>query len=158
MARTHFDLFRAIIDGTFIADLDPVAERPVHGVLYPRTEAETHFDRRGREWTRRAEMTVFCIEKDCIVDTDGGTVLFDVAGWYGNVGWQYFEIPEGTELPDSLVIEGTGRIRRNRSGTLQGKLHVIVPRNRMSLQAYRAALDGLARNAIVRQIQLASSG
>ncbi|NDR57095.1 hypothetical protein [Aliiruegeria sabulilitoris] len=158
MARTHNDLFRAIIDGTFMADLEPATERTVLGVLYPRCEAETHIDRRGREWTRRAEMTVYCIDQDCMADTDGGTVLFDVAGWYGHVGWQYFEVPEGTELPDCLVIETTGGVRRNRSGALQGKLHMIVPRNRMTLQAYRAALDGLARNAIVRQIQLAASG
>ena len=64
MARTSTNLYRAIIDGTFDTGTDPEAEVPVEGILYPRIEADTHIDRSGREWTRRAEMTVFCHEGD----------------------------------------------------------------------------------------------
>ncbi len=125
------------------------------GVLYPRLEAETHLDRNGREWTRRADMTVFSIGDESIIDCDGGTVLFDQTGWYGFVGWRYFDLPEGTVIPDSLVIERNRRVLLSRDGRRQGRRHVIVPRSRMSLPAYRAALDNLARNAVVRKTELA---
>ena len=118
--QTNLNLFRAIIDGTFMSDLDPSVERPVVGVLYPRTESETHIDHRGREMTRRAEMTVFSMDEDCVADTDGGTTVFDVSGWYGHVGWSYFEIPEGTEIPESLGIERAERLQHNRTGTTPG--------------------------------------
>ena len=143
------------MDGTFAAVRVEDEERPIEGILYPRIEAETHFDSAGREWTRRAEMTVYCVEEDCMVQTDGSTVLFDVAGWFGYVGWRYFEPPEGTVLPDSLTIQRSARSTFSRSGVLQGRRHMIVPVARLTLQAYRAALDNLARNAIVRQIELA---
>ena len=155
MARTSANLYRAIIDGTFTAVREEDEGRPVEGILYPRIEAETHFDTAGREWTRRAEMTVYCVEEDCVVQTDGGTVLFDMVGWFGYVGWRYFELPAGTVLPDSLTIRRSARISCSRTGVLQGRRHMIVPVARLTLQAYRAALDNLARNAIVRQIELA---
>lgn len=158
MTQISKNLYRAIIDGTFIAvdpTADPDSEAPVEGVLYPRTEASTHFDRFGREWTRRAEMTVFSMQDDAMVDIDGGTVLFDVAGWFGYAGWRYFELPEGTVLPESLKIERSRHITSNLPGSLQGRRHVIVPLTRMSLEAFKAALDHLARNAVVRQIELA---
>lgn len=155
MAKTRGDLYRAIIDGTFAADVDMCEERPVEGVLYPRTEAETHIDRTGREFTRRADMTVFTVGEDTMVDIDGGTVLFDVAGWYGFVGWRYFQLPEGTIIPNSLVIEESRRVILSRDGSRTGRRHVVVPATRMPIGAYRAALDHLARNAVVRQIELA---
>ena len=143
------------MDGTFAAVRVEDEERPIEGILYPRIEAETHFDRAGREWTRRAEMTVFRMEDATEVDTDGGTVLFDVRGWFGHAGWRYFEVPEGTVLPENLQIRRANDIARNRAGTLQGRRHVIMPVARMSLQAYRGALDNLVRNAVVRMIELA---
>lgn len=158
VTRISTNLYRAIIDGTFTPvdpEADPDAEIPVEGILYPRTEPDTHFDRAGREWTRRADMTVFSMEDGTMVDTDGGTVLFDVVGWFGYVGWRYFELPEGTVLPDSLRIERSRHVISNLPGSLQGRRHVIVPVTRMSLTAYRSALDHLARNAVVRQIELA---
>ena len=161
MARTSTSLYRAIIDGTFLTPADPVdtgdpeSPIPVEGVLYPRIEAETHIDRTGREWTRRAEMTVFNLADSTEVDTDGGTILFDVAGWFGHVGWRYFEVPEGTILPDNLRISRAPAMTSNRAGTLQGRRHAVVPATRMSLQAYHGALDNLARNAVVRKIELA---
>lgn len=156
MPTTETDLYRAIIDGTFAGDL-VVDGEPVAGVLHPRFEETTYFDRNNIERTSRADVTVLPRATGDLVDTGGGTSLHDVEGWFGHSGWRYFQIPGGTEYPANLHIRKGKRPTSNRSGKLTGTHYQIEPLNRMTVSAYKGALDNLARNAVVRQVALARS-
>ena len=83
------------------------------------------------------------------VETGGGTSLFDARVFKGK-NWLYFEIPPGTDIPDSLNLNGP----EYRSG-YKANHYLIEPLNRMRVDAYKGALDNFARNAIVRACALA---
>ena len=156
MATTETSLYRAIIDGTF--DCDLIADgKPVTGVLYPRFESTTYVTSSGDEKTSPADVVVHAMESGDEVDAGGGTSMFDVDGWFGDSGWRYFQVPEGTEYPACLKIKRGRRKRRNRTGTREGRHYQIEPLNRMTVEAYKGALDNFARAAVVRQVELAQS-
>jgi hypothetical protein len=154
MPATNTNLYRAVIDGTFVGPLIKDGE-PVEGVLYPRFEDSTYVDSIGIERTSAADVTVHRMSSGDEVDTGGGTSMFDVKGWFGYRVWQYFRVPNGTEYPDSLHIRRGKSVRKNKSGTLEGRHYQIEPRTRMTVQAYKGALDNFARNAVVRLVELA---
>jgi hypothetical protein len=83
--------------------------------------------------------------------------MFDVDGWFGFSHWKYFQVPKGTEYPDNLVIK-RGRSRRtNKSGNRSGYHYQIEPKNRMTVMAYKGALDNFARSAVARSVELAKA-
>jgi len=154
MPATNTNLYRAVIDGTFVGPLIKDGE-PVEGVLYPRFEESTYIDSIGMERTSPADVTVYPASTGDEVGTGGGTSMFDVKGWFGYRAWQYFRVPNGTEYPDSLFIRRGKSVRKNKAGTLEGRHYQIEPRTRMTVQAYKGALDNFARNAVVRLVELA---
>jgi hypothetical protein len=154
MAATDTNLYRAVIDGTFVGPLIKDGE-PVMGVLYPRFEDSTYVDRGGIERTSPADVTVYQLAAGDEVDTGGGTSMFDVKGWFGYRVWQYFRVPDGTEYPDSLHIRRGKSKRKNKTGSLEGRHYQIEPRTRMTVVAYKGALDNFARNAVVRMVEIA---
>lgn len=154
MAATDTDLYRAVIDGTFVGPLIKDGE-PVKGVLYPRFEDQTYIDGGGTERTSPADVTVHRLRAGDEVNSGGGTSVFDVKGWFGYRVWQYFRVPNGTEYPESLYIRRGKSKRRNKTGNLEGRHYQIEPRTRMTVDAYKGALDNLARNAVVRLIEVA---
>jgi len=155
MAKTETNLYRAIIDGTFAGDL-VTDGKPVTGVLYPRFETTTYVTSSGVERTSPADVTIHSMAGGDEVEADGGTSMHDARGWFGDSGWRYFAVPEGTEYPICLKIKRGGRKRRNRAGTVEGRHYQIEPLNRMTVEAYKGALDNFARAAIVRQVALAT--
>lgn len=156
MAATESDLYRAIPDGSVSGPL--VADGyPAPGVLYPRFEEASYFDRAGVERTAPAEVAMVNLTTGREVTTGGGTGMFDVDGWYGHGDWRYFQVPDGTECPDSLKIRREPGRRTNKAGTASGRFYQIEPRTRMTVEAYKGALDNLARAAVVRQVMLARS-
>lgn len=154
MGKTETNLYRAIIDGTFEGDLI-VDGKPVQGVLYPRFEETMYVDQSGVEKTSPRDLTVHPMASGAEVDPDGGTSMHDARGFFGFKNWRYFAVPEGTEYGECLFIRKSRRIRRNRQG-LEAGHYQIEPRTRMTLEAYKGALDNLARAAVVRQVALAN--
>jgi hypothetical protein len=156
MPTTSTDLYRAIKNGTFVDDkLVQKDGEPVPGLLYPRFETTTYIDGYGQEQVSNADVTVLAKPTGDEVDTGGGTSMFDVDGWFGFGHWQYFHVPDGTEYPDNLVIKRGKSKRKNKTGTRQGYHYQIEPRTRMTVAAYKGALDNFARNAIAKQVEKA---
>ncbi|MFZ4702155.1 MAG: hypothetical protein ACOYMG_19085 [Candidatus Methylumidiphilus sp.] len=149
MPKTTENLYRAIIngsmDGPFVAD-----DQPVVGLLYPRFEDSTHTDISGNEKTSPADVEIISGK----VQKGGGTSMFDVEGWFGYTNWRYFHVPNDTEYPKSLFIKKGKSVRVNKSGNRTGRHYQIEPRNPMTVDAYKGALDNFARNAVVRQVEL----
>jgi hypothetical protein len=151
MPTTGCDLYRAVLNGTFKNDVLVKDDQPVTGLLYPRFEATTYIDRLGIEQTSPADVTVLGDD----VDKGGGTSMFDVEGWFGFANWAYFHLPEGTDYPGCLFIRRGKSVRTNKSGKLKGRHYQIEPKNRMTIIAYKGALDTFARNAVVKKRDLA---
>lgn len=155
MPITDTNLFRAIKNGTFKDDEFVHNSEPVPGLLYPRFETTTYIDGFGKEQISNADVTVYPRPSGDEVDAHGGTSMFDVDGWFGFGNWKYFQVPEGTEYPPNLVIKRGKSKRTNKSSTREGYHYQIEPKNRMTVAAYKGALDNFARNAIVKQVELA---
>jgi hypothetical protein len=134
-----------------------VEEEAVLGLLYPRFQATTFVDKNGRLQSSQADVTVYELPAGDEVASGGGTSMFSVDGWFGFADWKYFHVPEGTEYPASLFIKMGRSKRRIKAGDREGFHHQIEPKNRMTVVAYKGALDNFARNAIVKQIALAKS-
>ena len=86
------------------------------------------------------------------VKSGGGTSLFDRANVFKGKSWLSFTIPEGTVVPDSLTLPKTGYNKRFRAWHYQIEARAKL----MQKSAFQGALDNLARNAIVRAVELAS--
>lgn len=155
MPKTDTDLYRAIKNGTFEKDLFVADDEPVTGLLYPRFEATTYVDGFGKEQVSSADVTVHPLPTGDEVEAGGGTSMFDVDGWFGFANWKYFKVPNGTEYPENLVIKRGRSKRTNKSGTKTGYHYQIEPKNRMTVVAYKGALDNFARSAVVQAIALA---
>lgn len=133
------------MDGPFVVD-----GKPVTGLLYPRFEDSTYIDKLGNEQTSRADVSI----KSGEVQSGGGTSMFDVEGWFGHSEWRYFRVPSGTKYPESLFIKKGKHKRTNKPGTLTGFHYQIEPKNPMTIDAYKGALDCFARSAIAKQVEL----
>jgi hypothetical protein len=147
MATTDKALWRSVRkeefpDGTVIGD------DPAPGVLYPDFYARTlpsgsvrqadvvlYRDGLGQEWVKSA----------------GGTSLFDVKGVFKGKSWLSFEIPEGTPIPASLLVRETGYNPRFKANHYQ----IECAAKSMRIDAFKGALDSLARNAIARSVERA---
>lgn len=146
MSQTDVDLFRAVrieqfpngtvIDGT-----------PAPEVLYPDFKPRPLPDGGSRD----ADIDSFPgTDGTMWVKHRGGTSLFDRSKVFPGKKWLSFEIPAGTVIPESLIIRFTGYNSRYQANHYQ-----IEPKSKtMQMDAYKAALDNLARNAIVRAVEL----
>lgn len=150
MPTTTTNLYRAILNGTMDGPF-VVNDEPVAGLLYPRFDATTYVDHGGVERTSAADVQIVGDE----VQTGGGTSMFDVEGWFGHANWRYFCVPTATEYPASLTIKKGKSKRTNRAGTLSGRHYQIEPKNQMTVDAFKGALDNFARNAVAKQVALA---
>ena len=141
MAQAETDLWRGVRrevypDGTIIDG------RPAPGVLYPDFEAR-RYQSRGRMVEREPDVQV----KNGFVAPGGGTSLFDKDAFFGRAHWAYFEIPEGTDIDPMLRIVETGY--NERVGANHHQIEVATGGN-VTVDAYKGALNNLARAAIVR--------
>ena len=144
MAETSTALFRSVTTDAFPAGVvkDGV---PATGVLYPDFYERTLPDGRLRE----PDVVVFRDTKgDEWVQELGGTSLFDKANVFKGKRWLSFEIPQGTVIPESLIIRDTGYNRRFEATHYQ----IESAAKTMRMDSYKGALDNLARNALVRSL------
>jgi hypothetical protein len=158
MPTTQTDLYRALKSDDFKGafHVDGVA---VDGLLYPRFQATTYTDGRGIEQTSQADVQFQDNPRTgkSEVQPGGGTSLFDVEGWFGYAHWRYFGIPNGTEFSEALQLKRSKRRRENRA-KMTGYHCQIEPKNPMTADALKGALDTFARNAVVRSIELSKTG
>jgi hypothetical protein len=148
--KTALNLFRSIHKTTAGYDKGPIVDgKAVAGVLYPDFEARPL--PKGR--VRAADLTVFDgADGVRMVRDDGGTSLFDKANVLpgGAATWHSFKIPKDTVIPDSLKVRFT-----NFNKTFNADHYQIESKaGTMPLDAMKGALDNLARNAIVRLVEL----
>lgn len=144
---TQVHLYRSVLkenypDGTLIND------KHAPGVLYPDFE-----DRILPDGSPRAADVVLSQDREWIY-AKGGTSLFDKPNALKGRKWLSFTIPEGTPIPHALIIPCTGYNKRFAADHYQ----IESRAGRMRLDAYKGALDNLARSAVVRSIELAKSG
>ena len=149
MAKTSVDLFRSVTKEDF-PDGTVLDGKPTPGVLFPdfvdrplpsgtirRADVHQFTDSNGHDW----------------ITSGGGTSLFDRPGVFPPKKWTSFRIPLGTVVPESIIVKFDGWRERFQANHYQ----IESATNTMRSDAFRGALENLARNAIVRSIQLASN-
>ncbi len=82
----------------------------------------------------------------------GGTSLFDRENVFTSKGWLSFTIPNGTVIPESLIIRWTDYNKRFTANHYQ----IESKARTMRMDAFKGALDNLARNAIAKAVELAN--
>jgi hypothetical protein len=143
--KVEVDLFRSIRVEEFPDGIFKDTE-PAPGLLDPTFYPKPLPNGRVRE----ADVVMESIDGIEWVRSGGGTSLFDRPNVFAAAGWASFEIPEGTPIPDSLVIRNTGFNKRFKSTHYQIESRAQL----MTKTAMRGALDNLARSAIVRSVEL----
>lgn len=88
------------------------------------------------------------------VKAGGGTSLFDRPAVFTKPGWLSFEIPDGTPIPDSLLIANTGYKKRFKATHYQIECRARLMRK----DSMQGALDLFARSAIARAVELERLG
>ena len=144
MPTTPCDLFRAVRydDDRFGGPL-VVSGKPTAEVLWPQWYDN---DKRNAD----VEITMREDEKEPHVDELRGTSLFNRRGCFGHTYWQYFKIVKDTPIPDGIIVRFTDYNGRYRADHYQ-----IEPKTRMTVEAYKGALDNFARAAVARSYELA---
>ncbi len=150
MSQTALNLFRSLRTEQFphglLIDNEPAPgllhpdfyQRPLPSGEFRKADVDMLTDANGVEW----------------VKAGGGTSLFDRANIFTKDGWLCFTIPEGTVIPPSLIIRATDYNKRFKATHYQIEARAKL----MTKAAMEAALENLARNAVVRAIELAKIG
>ncbi len=146
MATTTVSLWRSVRSEQF-TEGTIIDNQPAPGVLNPdfyrrelgkgrfrEPDVVLHMDDNGVEW----------------IQPDGGTSLFDKENALPGGGWLSFNIPDGTVIPDSLIVKNTGYNKRFKATHYQ--IECNIP---MTMEAFIGALDNFARSAIARSVELA---
>lgn len=152
MPTLDTDLYRAIKDGAFTTPFI-VDDEAIDGLLYPRFHDTTYLNAAGEEKTSSADVALFddADTGEEMVNTGGGTSMFDVTEWFGTDTWSYFHVPNETEYPASLHIHRGKKKRKNRAGK-RGYHYQIEPKNPMTVDGFKGALDNFARAALAKQV------
>ena len=150
MTEVKTNLYRSVAKEDF-PDGPIVNHVPVVGVLYPDFEAKSYRDSKGRLRERGADVTLHRDDGKLYVRKGGGTSLFDRPNVFGTARWHNFVIPEGTPVPSGLTVR-----EQDFNTKLRATHHQIEATNMMEIDAFKGALDNLARAALVRSLALAS--
>jgi len=153
MASTETNLWRAVRREAF-PEGPTVGEDPRDGVLEPTFYATPYTVKvKGKlqQRLRQPDVTITLVDGEEQVETGGGTSLFDRAGVFKYDNWFYFSIPAGTIVPDSLVVLFTHYNEQFAANHYQ----IEVRAGTMTIDAFKGALNNLARNATVRARELA---
>jgi hypothetical protein len=151
MAETTQHLYLSVMAGDFGRITAGVY--PGDGVLYPRWVAQDRYVARHAKWViDQADVDIVEGDDGPDVLPGGGTSLHDVAGWsHGKEFW----VPIGTIYSDEIVIRSVSALKTSLQTGVSGRHHHLEVRARMSVSAFKGALDNMARAAVVRQLALA---
>jgi hypothetical protein len=155
MAITDVHLYRALLGDA--AQLKVRKGVPDAGMLDPRWAPSQYVDRKtGLKKTSGADVRVEmgAVEPEVLAD-GGGTSLHDVANWFGP---KEFFIPQGTEYSEEILIVKDAKKKTNPKGTVSGYHYQLTVRTRMTVAAFKGALDNMARAAAARHVELAKTG
>ena len=154
MPTTKTDLYRSVMGNTFKSI--KIGLYPGDGVLDPRWESTQYFNKkRDQMVTSAADVDVVTGKDGPEVLAGGGTSLHDVSGWFPS---KEFWIPEGTEYSDEIHIREDAKKKTSPfNSSVSGHHCQLEPRTRMSVLAFKGALDNMARAAVVRQCELAKT-
>lgn len=151
MTTTSVRLYRSVRKEDF--EQGPiVGDAPAPGVLHPAFEDKPFIQQTPDgpvQKTRPADTRPFPGDDGAMmVAPFKGTSLFDKANVFPAKYWWSFVIPAGTDVPGSLVVRFTDHNVRYKADHYQ-----IEPKaGIMRLDAYKGALDNLARSALVKFI------
>lgn len=139
------DLFRSVRVENFpdgvLRDMEPAPH-----VLEPDFYARDT----GNGKVREADVKIDVVNGVEWVRSGGGTSLFDKPSVFKRPGWLSFELPQGTPIPDSLVIKNTGYNKLFKATHYQIESRTLL----MTKESMCGALDNLARAAIARSVEL----
>lgn len=138
------DLWRALHSDDFPegATFPDGSARP--GILYPLFERKTLPKPGGGSRIREPDVTV----REGMVQTGGGTSLFDRPNCFKGKSWRYFSIPKDTEVDPNLKIISTGY-----NDFFAAEHYQIEVQKPMFVAALKGALDNLARAAILKSVE-----
>ena len=142
MAVTDTNLWR----GVHTSDMEVIEtdEGPAEGVLYPTFERKKIGVDKATKKPRYREPDV-TVQKGN-VQTGGGTSLFDKDKFFKGKSWNFFYIPEGTEIDPVLKITGPGWNAYFEANHYQIEVAKACP-----VQTYKNALDHFARAAYAKR-------
>ncbi len=151
MASTDKDYYRAANKGLFKHGVWEVEnETPADGILHGDIEARswtvTKMHRGGKK-TQEVRTHQDWAIRNGHMEPGSGTSLHDHEGALGYLAWAYFKLPEGTVIPENLIIVQRGKPDHYQIEVRTG--------GEMTPDTLRGALDNLARNCVVRLKQLA---
>ena len=149
MPKSNVELWRSVTHEDYPDDTITNGE-PVPGVPFP--DFVERVLPTGR--IRNADVQQFSgSDGQDWITNEGGTSLFDRDGVFPRKTWTTFRIPKGTIVPDSIYLKEDGWRER-----FKATHYLILPVAKTTRSdAYRGALENLARNAVVRAIELASA-
>lgn len=78
-----------------------------------------------------------------------GTSLFDQSNTFKGKNWEFIEIPQGTEIPDGILI-----IKDDYNERFKATHYSIVPDHAMSVDIFKLLLNNLMANIESRRGQL----
>ena len=131
-------------DGPFSEE--PASAEDTQGYLYPDFEPRTYTLSNGQQRTRAAEVDTV----RGLVQTGKGTSLLGDPEFFDQAHWHDFVIPTVARRGDTKI----GRGRRQKT-TPHFQIELVNPATR---DAFRGALDTLARNAYAKAWEDARSG
>lgn len=133
--------------GVWAVENETPADGILHGDIEARSWTVTKMLRGGKKVQQVRTRQDWEI-KDGHMETGAGTSLHDYEGALDYRAWNYFRLPEGTVVPENLIVVQRGADAHH---------YQIEVRTggEMTPDALRGALDNLARNCVVRLKQLA---
>lgn len=154
MATTDTDLYRSVMGNTF--KKITIGVYPGDGVLDPRwKDTEYYSKKHGRMMVSRADVNVVMGKEEPEVEPGGGTSLHDVPRWFP---CKEFWIPEGTEYSEEIYIRKDNKLKSSPSNpNVKGYHYQLEPRTQMTVEAFKGALNNMARAAVVQQCELAKT-
>lgn len=149
MAKIDKDLYRSVrkdefTDGVLTKEGN-AAGGILHGDITPRTVEVGGQKTIRQDWRR---------DRDGFFQAGHGTSLWDKKGVFGHSNWYYFMLPQGTVIPDSLKLVPGKWSDRYQATHWQIE---VANGGELKADALRGALDNLARNCIVRAVELGIS-
>jgi hypothetical protein len=136
VAATQCDLWRGVHSSEMAAVEDD--KGPTPGVLTPTLVRKRLEDDSYRE----ADVRIV----EGLVQTGGGTSLFDKDKFFKGKKWLFFMIPKGTEIDPALKLTGPDYNPRFKANHYQ--IEVTKP---ITVEAYVGALDNFARAAYAKR-------
>lgn len=122
-----------------------IDNQPAEGILHPGFEPKLiGKNRNGSPKYRAPDVKPV----DGIVPAGAGTSLFDKDKFFPGKSWQFFHIPEGTEIDPLLKLAGPDYNDFFKANHYQIEVDKPIP-----IAAYKGALDNFARAAIQKSYE-----